>query len=205
VQRDSRLGHPSLAAFLLLVLGCAGSGPRSSSSGRTPDAVTNEAPSIQGRVTEKSSGRILIEEEPLDSSGSAKASVRLTRSTRILRSSGEPATIDDLQTGQRVSAWFEGPVAQSYPVQASASAIRIEAEADRSNAVEIDGIIRFHQLEGGFFAIQSREGETYNAINLPEEFRQDGLPVWAKVRIRHDMMGIHQTGQLVEIVQIKRR
>jgi Protein of unknown function (DUF3221) len=190
--------------LLLLALGCAGPGSRSYPDKGASDVVTSEAPSIQGTVTQKSPGRILIEEEPLDSSRSAKASVRLTSSTRVLRG-GEPARTEDLREGQRVSVWFDGPVLQSYPVQATASAVRIEAEEGMGNLVEIDGIIRYHELEGGFYAIQSKDGETYNPTNLPEEFRQDGLPVRAKVRIREDMMGIHQAGPLVDIVEIRRR
>ena len=194
-----------LAPLVLLALGCAGPGSRSYPDQHPPDVVTSEAPSIQGMITQKFSGRILIEEEPLDSSGSAKASVRLTRSTRILRSGGEPAREDDLQKGQRVSAWFDGPVLQSYPVQATAGAVRIESEEVSANLLEVDGIIRYHELEGGFYAIQSSDGETYNPTNLPDEYRQDGLPVRAKIRIRNDLMGIHQAGPLVEIVEIRQR
>jgi hypothetical protein len=185
-SRDRRFALGA-GRFLLFLfgLGCAGPG-RSYPGQGASDAPTNEPPSIQGTVTQKSSDRILIEEEPLDSSGSAKASVQLSPSTRILRIGGEPGARDDLQRGQRVSAWFE-------------------SDEGAGNLVEIDGIIRYHELEGGFYAIQSREGETYNPTNLPDEFRQDGLPVRAKVRIRGDMMGIHQVGPLVEIVEIRKR
>jgi hypothetical protein len=33
--------------------------------------------------------------------------------------------VDDLSAGQRVAVWFTGPVAESYPVQATAGAIEI--------------------------------------------------------------------------------
>ena len=36
-----------------------------------------------------------------------------------------PATFEALQVGQKVEAWFTGPVAESYPVQAVASDIVI--------------------------------------------------------------------------------
>lgn len=195
----------TIRLLLLLTLGCAGPGSQSYPGQGASDVSTNEPPSIQGTITQKSSDRILIEEEPLDSSGSAKASVQFTPSTRILRPGGEPAAPEDVRKGQRVSAWFDGPVRQSYPVQATAKAVRIDSDEGAANLVEIEGIIRYHELEGGFFALQSRDGETYNPTNLPEEFRQDGLPVSAKVRIRGDMMGIHQVGPLVEIVDIRKR
>jgi hypothetical protein len=192
-------------ALLLLGLACAGPGSRSSAP-ETRDVVTTEAPSIRGTITQARADRILIEEEPLDSSGSAKARVRLTGSTRVLRGSGEAARRRDLRVGQQVSAWFEGPVMESYPVQARASAVRIESEEDGGgNQMEIRGVVRYYELEGGFYGIRSEEGETYNPINLPAGFRQDGLPVWARVRVRNDMMGILQAGPLVEVIEIRKR
>jgi hypothetical protein len=70
---------------------------------------------------------------------------------------------------------------------------------------EIAGVIRYYQLEGGFYAIQSEDGEIYNPTNLPDEFRQDGLQVIATVRLRRDLMGIHQVGPLVEILEIRKK
>jgi hypothetical protein len=187
-----------LLGFTYAAPGCRPGPPK------TPDVVT-EAPSIRGTITRLAAGRILVEEEPLDSSGSAKASVRLTASTRVLRASGEALGRQDLRVGQQVSAWFDGPVMQSYPVQATASAVRIENEDGGENQMEISGVVRYYELEGGFYGIRTEEGESYNPINLPAEFRQDGLPVWAKVRLRNDMMSIHQAGPLVEIIDIRKR
>ena len=192
--------------MLLGTLACVSPGSTSNAGSRQrQDVVTSEAPSIQGTVTRKMPDRILIEEEPLDSTGSAKANVRLTSSTRVLRSSGEDSRPDDLRVGQKVSAWFNGPVMQSYPVQATARAVRIESDNELEGEMEIEGVIRYHELEGGFYAIQSKDGETYNPINLPEEFRQDGLPVRVRLRLRNDMMGVHQAGPLAEIVEIRKR
>lgn len=190
-------------ALLLLCLACGGSGSRSSPR-ETPDVLTTEA-AIRGTITHRGADRILIEEEPLDSSGSAKASVRLTSATRVLRGGGETGRRDDLTVGQEVSAWFDGPVMESYPVQATASAVRIESEGGSGNQMEINGVVRYYELEGGFYGIRTEEGETYNPINLPAEFREDGLPVRAKVRLRNDMMGVHQAGPLVEILEIGKR
>jgi hypothetical protein len=193
-------------AFLLMGLACGGPGSTSNPGSRQGlDVVTSEAPSIRGTVTRASPDRILIEEEPLDSTGSAKAIVRLTPSTHVLRSSGETSRPDDLHIGQKVSAWFDGPVMESFPVQATAKAVRIESEDELASEIEIDGVIRYHELEGGFYAVQSKDGETYNPINLPDEFRQDGLPVRARLRLRNDMMGVHQVGPMVEIMEIRKR
>jgi hypothetical protein len=57
-----------------------------------------------------------------------KASVTITGDTRIWRPQGEGAetlTVDDLREGDVVIVTFTGPVAESYPVQATAESIEI--------------------------------------------------------------------------------
>lgn len=72
---------------------------------------------------------ILVEENPADAAGSQKASIRLTGKTKIYRRSGvDLEAIDQtrLTTGKQVSVWFEGPVAESYPVQGAAAVVVLE-------------------------------------------------------------------------------
>jgi hypothetical protein len=71
--------------------------------------------------------------------------------------------------------------------------------------LEINGVIRYSELEGGFFAIEGSDGVTYDPMNLPPEFRKDGLPVEATVRRRDDAVGIHQVGPIVELERIRIR
>ena len=81
--------------------------------------ITHVTPSVDG-------GFVLVEEKPSDTSGSAKASVTISGSARILvhRASGYAAGhFGDLATGQLVDVWFDGQVMTSYPLQARASAI----------------------------------------------------------------------------------
>ena len=54
--------------------------------------------------------------------------MRVESDTRILLQAGNAmmeVTFGDLMVGQTVEAWFTGPVAESYPVQAKASQIVI--------------------------------------------------------------------------------
>lgn len=108
-----------------------------SSSGTGSTAVTiklpNEQPGIRGVITKADStagsSYILVEENPADASGSNKASVRIKDQTKIYRRSGdslEKSSAAALIVGKKVSVWFEGPVAESYPVQGSASVVVIE-------------------------------------------------------------------------------
>lgn len=71
--------------------------------------------------------------------------------------------------------------------------------------LEITGVVRYSELEGGFYAIEGADGVTYDPLNLPPEFRKDGLPVEATARRRDDAVGIRQVGPIVELERIRIR
>ncbi len=57
-----------------------------------------------------------------------KASVRITKDTKIEIVTGKeskPGKFEDLQKGVKVECVFTGPVAESYPVQATAKSVSI--------------------------------------------------------------------------------
>lgn len=73
-------------------------------------------------------GTIMIEGVKEADTNFDKASVRVTNETRIFDRRGKErksASFETLKTGQKVAARFIGPVAESYPVQATASEITI--------------------------------------------------------------------------------
>lgn len=100
-----------------------------------PDRALPEGPpSITGTITALGgppggdTATILVEENPKDVSGSAKDQVTITRATRLYREDGaalQPATIADLAIGKVVRVWHTGPVAESYPRQATAGVLVI--------------------------------------------------------------------------------
>ena len=71
--------------------------------------------------------------------------------------------------------------------------------------ISIAGVVRHVELEGGFFAIRGDDSVTYDPINLPDSFRQDGLRVEAVVRRRDDMISTRQVGPIVELERIRAR
>lgn len=78
-------------------------------------------------------GVVLVEENPDEETGSQKDSVTVTKATRLFeRQGGDLARIrfDDLKAGQRARAWYTGPVAESYPRQATASLIVVYPPAE---------------------------------------------------------------------------
>ena len=100
-------------------------------------------PDIRGEVTNltegtgETLGTILIEGEIEADTSYDKASVRIDEDTRIYELlDGEPvsASFDEIRVGFTVEAWFEGPVAESYPVQAYARQVLILDPSSLSGA-----------------------------------------------------------------------
>ena len=123
------------ALMLILALAATGCGnlmadPFTGLPPNTPGpAAPAGEPDIRGVLTSVAhgtgGGTLTIEENPNASSGSAKARLKLTASTIMLRANGQRLSFEELAVGQRIEAWYEGPVAESYPVQADAKGIRL--------------------------------------------------------------------------------
>jgi hypothetical protein len=59
--------------------------------------------------------------------------VTVTKATKLFERQGRDLTqigFDDLKVGQRVITWYTGPVAESYPRQATASVIVVYPSAE---------------------------------------------------------------------------
>lgn len=117
-------------------------------------------------------GSILVEGELEEDTRYDRASVTITDDTGIFTESGGElvrAGFGDLAAGQLVQATFTGPVAESYPVQATASEViilghnGIAAVMDRREAelMSIDGVVGF--------GISSRDGEPVIVVYLVDD------------------------------------
>ena len=72
---------------------------------------------------------VLVEETPGAANAGDKSRVAVPAGARVLSlAGGRPTDIgfDALRVGQRVTAWFAGPVAESYPTQARARVIVVD-------------------------------------------------------------------------------
>lgn len=111
-----------LACSLLAVTACAARVPTE------PAGITGSITSVERSTDTNGSPviRMLVEgnEQPAGAV-SDKASVTVTSKTGVFGTGDEPATLDSLQQGMRVEVWFEGAVAESYPVQGTAKAVRL--------------------------------------------------------------------------------
>ena len=63
--------------------------------------------------------------------------------------------------------------------------------------------VRFVNIGSGCWVLSSRYGHRYEPMQLPEEFRQEGLQVLVKYRSRADVGSVCQLRDVIEIVEIE--
>jgi L-ascorbate metabolism protein UlaG (beta-lactamase superfamily) len=67
----------------------------------------------------------------------------------------------------------------------------------------IPGMVRYIDIEGGFYGLLADTGEKYDPVNLPEDFRQDGLRVKFAVKEKQGAVSFRMWGKIVEILKIE--
>ncbi len=67
----------------------------------------------------------------------------------------------------------------------------------------VSASVRFLNLEGGCWTLEPSAGVHYLPLNLPEQFRRDGLKVQADLLRRDDYDSICMVGPVVEILSIR--
>lgn len=68
----------------------------------------------------------------------------------------------------------------------------------------IDGKIKYVSLESGFWGITTQDGKKYIPVNLPDQMKEEGLDVLAKVRPAPDQTGNQMWGDYIRILWIAR-
>jgi hypothetical protein len=66
-----------------------------------------------------------------------------------------------------------------------------------------NGTIVFLSFEGGFYGIKGDDGKSYDPINLPAEFRKEGMRVRFEAKELKNQASFHMWGIIVEIVHIQ--
>lgn len=119
-RRTSRILLLVTVVAVAVVIGCAPTLPA-------------ETPGITGTVTNMVPGddrpdSILVEGTTQPPGAVAdKAQVSIAPSTQVFGSDGAKEAAGTIVQGAKVKVWFEGPVAESYPVQGTAKAIQVLA------------------------------------------------------------------------------
>jgi hypothetical protein len=81
---------------------------------------------IRAPFGQAESFRIHVEQEPTRSAGTPRADILVPPTARVVQRVGHRASPAELRVCQEVRVWFDGPVAESFPVQARAGVIVIE-------------------------------------------------------------------------------
>lgn len=72
-------------------------------------------------------------------------------------------------------------------------------QTDSTEALTFTGMVRYVGLEGGFYALEADDGTSYDPLNLPDEFKEDGLRVRVEAMPKPEMMSMRQYGTIIEI------
>ncbi len=104
-----------------------------------------------------------------------------------------------------VAAAFLSAAAVSCTAPSNGWTIVTPAPDSLGTPVHIVGVVKHVTVEGGVFTVQGDDGVTYNAMNLPEAFQQDGVAVEIEGRRRDDMMSIQMVGPMLQITRIRAR
>ena len=129
-MRDPQVARWRAAALVAtLVVACA------IALGGCATKPPTEPPGITGTVTSVVSGderpaSMLVEGPTPQPTGalSDKAVVTIATSTQFFGKTGAPASPSSVKQGVEVRVWFEGAVAESYPVQGTARAVQVSSD-----------------------------------------------------------------------------
>lgn len=133
VTRKEKGGTRLAVLLAVAVAGC--------STGNADVQLPEGEPDIRGTITQIDRGEgafhIMVEADPSDSvmsanpRGTPKSRVRIMEEAELLGREGKGVrriAADDLEKGDRVSVWFNGPVLQSYPSQSGARVVLLERD-----------------------------------------------------------------------------
>lgn len=141
-MRHTSRALAALAALAVLgsaVVGGCGGATAAQPASPSPSAPPSVAADITGVVSDLTPGgdagtaTLLVVASPDAPSSYDRAWVRVTPQTTVWAPDGEGGTtpaLEDLAVGRRVAVWFAGPVAESYPVQATASDVEVLTPLD---------------------------------------------------------------------------
>ena len=114
-----------IAIILLFVPGCGG-------NGTTEPTVPATAAYMSGRITSvvqsgAFAGTIRVEAIPSNANAGLKALAKVDAVTVVLSVEGKVGEFRSLAVGQWVRLWFDGAIAESYPVQGTAGTVKIDS------------------------------------------------------------------------------
>ncbi|WP_269520437.1 ribose-phosphate pyrophosphokinase [Alteromonas sp. BMJM2] len=76
-------------------------------------------------------------------------------------------------------------------------------EVSLNDSVTLKGSIIYKELEGGFFAFITEDGDRFTLHGLDKEYHQNGLIVEIEGVTKPEMMTITQFGTVLEVLNVK--
>lgn len=65
------------------------------------------------------------------------------------------------------------------------------------------GTVNYIDLEGGFYGITG-DKNNYDPVNLPAEYRIDGLKITFKYKVCKEQISFHMWGTMIELIHISK-
>jgi len=91
------------------------------------------------------------------------------------------------------------------PIVTQQKTVKVEPAKQPQKAEQmITGTVRYVELEGGFYELVANSGEKYDPVNLPAEYRNDGLRVKFQIQEKKGLVSFHMRGKIVEVVTIEK-
>ncbi|MCX6132705.1 MAG: hypothetical protein NTU47_02730 [Ignavibacteriales bacterium] len=81
--------------------------------------------------------------------------------------------------------------------------LSLSCSTDFGDNIVVTGTVAYIQLEGGFYGINGDDGRSYDPVNLPAEFRKNGMRVSFEAKELKNAASIHMWGIIVEIVHVQ--
>ncbi|MEK6833116.1 MAG: hypothetical protein AABY32_03640 [Nanoarchaeota archaeon] len=78
-----------------------------------------------------------------------------------------------------------------------------EDELSENEKIEGEGIVKFVDVEGGCWIIETDDGIKYEPTNLNESYKQNGLKVEFEGKIQENMTSVCQVGTLIKLTEIE--
>lgn len=125
IGRCTAISRGVLSITLLIVVACGG-------GGTTEPAIPTTAPYMSGRITSvvqsgAFAGTIRVESIPSNANAGLKALAKVDAVTVVLSVDGKAGEFRSLAVGQWVRLWFDGAIAESFPVQGTAGTVKIDS------------------------------------------------------------------------------
>jgi hypothetical protein len=121
----------ALAVLVAAVVGGCGGATAAQPASPSPSAPPTGSADITGVADTLSPGgdsdavTLLVVADGSTDGEYDRASVTVAAGTTVWTADGRRGEASDLVQGVRIAVWFEGPVKESYPVQATAGAVQI--------------------------------------------------------------------------------